>query len=211
MLINVDKEILESELQLADDECCIIFDLGCYFPFAAPENLILNFALGSDEFPDFKLNNRYPNKLYKTLSKKSGRKISKLGYPFIMKLDEQSLAILSIRVGVKDNCTLNLVFPLNTSMTKENPISYLQFKYFSSFDDKYQLQFSLSTIGKDDKVYMRKWYSPEVEDDVTLLGRDSYLKSPQVVDKHKEGKATIYTLLYNDVIALPPVNQDALI
>ena len=42
------EELVKDEIQLADDECCIVFDFGCYFPYSNFEVLNFNFTLGVD-------------------------------------------------------------------------------------------------------------------------------------------------------------------
>lgn len=128
------KERIKSEIQLADDECCIVFDFGCYFPYANQEILSFGFSLGTERFEDYKLNHRYPNTGYRTISKKYGRKISKLGYPYIMKLDKQGIMFLCIEVGLKGEC-LKLIFPIETRMTKESPACGLSLHYFFDRDE----------------------------------------------------------------------------
>ena len=32
-------DLLKNEIQLAKDECCVIFDFGCYFPYKNTEDL----------------------------------------------------------------------------------------------------------------------------------------------------------------------------
>ena len=115
-------ELIKNEIQLADDECCIVFDFGCYFPYANSEVLTFDFALGMEEFNDYKINHRYPNKQHQTISKKYGRKVSKLGYPYIMKLSEQHPMLLCLKVGIKEQY-ITMIFPLQTNMTKDKPIS----------------------------------------------------------------------------------------
>lgn len=123
------EDLIQREIELAEDECCIVFDFGCHFPYKNTEVLIFGFALGMEEINDFKLNSRYPNKNWVTISKKDGRKVSKLGYPYVMKLNEQSPMVLAIKVGIKEQDVVTLAFCLETNMTKEKPACLLRLAY----------------------------------------------------------------------------------
>ena len=133
--------VLEDELQLInmkDDECCIIFDFGCYFPYVNDNILSFNFSIGDIKIENYKLNHRYPNRGYKTISRTYGRKVSKVGYIHKMKLNEQRPMLLRINIGVNDKIK-TLIFPINTKMTKEKPFCVLEFHYMY---DKRQFVFS---------------------------------------------------------------------
>jgi len=124
----MDREIVKNEIQLLDNECCIVFDFGCYFPYSNFGVLTFAFSLGIKEFDDYKINHRYPNKKYQTISKKYGRKVSKIGYPYIMKLYEQSPMLLCLKVGINKQY-ITMIFPLQTNLTKEKPICELSLRY----------------------------------------------------------------------------------
>lgn len=85
------ENLIKDEIQLAEDECCIVFDFGCYFPYSNPEVLVFDFSLGMETIKDYKLNKRYSNKCYQTISRKYGRKVSKVGYPYVMKINEHCI------------------------------------------------------------------------------------------------------------------------
>ena len=125
-------DLLKNEIQLAKDECCVIFDFGCYFPYKNTEDLTFDFSLGGKQLHDKKLNHRYPNTGYQTISRKYGRKVSKLGYPYVMKLDEQDIMLLKIKVGLCEN-TNTLIFPIQTYMTQDRPACVLSMNYI--FDE----------------------------------------------------------------------------
>jgi len=189
----IDFNLLESDIQLAEDECCIIFDFGCYFPYSNPEILTFGFSLGEEQFDDYKINHRYPNRYYQTISKKSGRKVSKLGYPYIMKLDEQGPMRLCIKVGLKEQY-ISLIFPINTTMTKEKPICALSLHY--NFDEN---KFSFISYGKVDNGWaMHRWYSHDIED-------NKKCENDKVLNKPHKGEAGSLTLIYEDVIEIIPL------
>lgn len=91
------KEEIISELKdkIADGKTgCIVFDFGIA-PFW--DNIDIKLSLGSVELPDQKINHRYRNKSYYTITRKYGRKLSKIGYPYFFPL--QSTKLLYSRVS----------------------------------------------------------------------------------------------------------------
>lgn len=114
---------------------CIVFDFGCYFPYA--DRLKFDFHIGMEELPDKKLNHRYPNKCYQTISKTYGRRVSKAGYPYYFDIQEgeEQLFLLAVEYGVypkgADECITNkLLFPVKTNLTAEKPVCGLSL-YFN--------------------------------------------------------------------------------
>ena len=188
------KELIENEIRLADDECCIVFDFGCYFPYSNFEILTFDFLLGEEKFDDYKINHRYPNSNYQTISKKYGRKVSKLGYPYIMKLDEQNPMLLSVKVGLKGQY-VTLVFPIKTNMTKDKPVCGLTLRY--NFDES-RFFFSSNEKLEDSGWRTHRWYSHELEEENRC---DTYvvLNPPSRVDDDS------YMVVYDDVIEPIPV------
>ena len=121
-------ELLKNEVELKEDECCIIFDFGCYFPYANMDDLVFDFSLENQIFNDKKLNHRYPNKGYQTISRRYGKKVSRIGYPYIMNLNKQDLLSLVVKVGIYDKIKI-LNFSIKTNMTKERPACALTMHY----------------------------------------------------------------------------------
>lgn len=166
-----DKDVIQNEIQLKDDECCIVFDFGCYFPYSNFEVLNFSFSLGMESFDDVKVNHRYPNKSYQTISKKYGRKISKMGYPYVMKLNEQGPMLLCLKVGLCDKY-MTLVFPVETNMTKEKPICGLSLHYM--FDDS-KFYFESHELAEDGigwhphDWYSNNWDKPIHDDSGVLM------------------------------------------
>lgn len=79
------------------------------FPYSNSNGLTFDFSLGMEEFKDYKINNRYSNKYYQTISRKYRRKVSKIGYPYVMKLNEQAPMLLTLKIGIEDKY-ITLVF-----------------------------------------------------------------------------------------------------
>lgn len=139
------------EINLSEDEGCIVFDFGCYL-LSNPEILHFSFNLG-EEIKDFKINHRYPNKLYQTISRKykSGR-VSRIGYPYILKLKEQDAPLLlHLEVGLKNVGTITMVFPIKTNLTKNKPICGLSLRY--NFET---LEFEFTTMQKTEHQITRR-------------------------------------------------------
>lgn len=184
----MNRELIKNEVQLTDSECCIVFDFGCYFPYSNFEILTFDFSLGMEEFDDIKMNHRYPNKHYQTISKKYGRKVSKIGYPYIMKLDEQSLMLLCLKVGINKQY-ITTVFPLQTNMTKDRPICGLSLSY--NFD-KCEFDF-MSHEKAEDGWHHHTWRNYEVESD--RIGNNNVLLNPP-----RKIEDDSYTLIYDNII-----------
>lgn len=195
------NEILRDEVQLAEDECCAVFDFSCLFPYSNPEILTFNFSLGEERFDDYKMNHRYPNKFYQTISRRYGRKVSKLGYPYVMKLEEcnQGPILLCVNVGIKEQY-LTLIFPLLLTMTKERPLCNLSFKY--NFD-KNQFYFESSKKTEDGSYLSLIWKSHEESDG--CFGDITVLNAPERI-----GGDDSSTLVYEDIIEPRPVALDHL-
>lgn len=122
-------EIISKELGdiVSENVGCIVFDLGCRFPYANQK--ILKFSIGIktnngiSDVIDTKLNHRYPNHDYVTLSKKYGRKLSQIGYPLPIDLGTQSIA-LYIRLGTAAQYDTH-IYPIQLSLTEEKPVCAL--------------------------------------------------------------------------------------
>ena len=106
-----------------------MFYFECYFPYADQDFLIFKFKLGEEELEPYKYNHRYPNKDYVTISKKMGRRVSRIGYPVFVDLNEEYFFILEIEVGIKDYKTVKLDFPVIVKLTEEKPVCNLGFRF----------------------------------------------------------------------------------
>lgn len=127
-------EIVELELkdEVSKGKGCIVFDLGCYFPYVNQEDLYFDFQVGEEQLTDIKLNHRYPNHGYVTISKKVGRKLSKLGYPYFVELNAQQDILLTIKIGLKDDY-ITIVFPVHVTLTQDKPVCMLSMRLL--YDD----------------------------------------------------------------------------
>lgn len=62
-------EVFNNEIKLKEDECCIVFDFGCYYPYEDADHLFFDFEFDGQIFNDKVINHRYPNKSYQTITK----------------------------------------------------------------------------------------------------------------------------------------------
>lgn len=80
-------------------------------------------------YSDIKNNYRYPNKNWKTLSKRSGRKVCKTGYPVYGTVEElNQYKYLAIKLGNSEHWGdkyAYLLFRIDIELTKDNPVSGL--------------------------------------------------------------------------------------
>lgn len=84
------KEVLDREIVYGEDECILILDIA-YYGVIENVNYLptrLNFLLNDRQYNDFKVNHRYPNDSYLTITKTYGKYVSRLGYPVVLKLEE---------------------------------------------------------------------------------------------------------------------------
>lgn len=144
----MDLEQLEKEMQEFGNgaDACVIFDFGIISPL---ENLDFSFSLGMENMKDIKLNRRYPNKTYRTISRKYGRKLSKVGYPYMLKIEEpiNETWLLAVKVGEKEaDNYLEMMFPLEVNLSKEKPFLRIQFL----IDNEFNLWISSSRYSKTD-------------------------------------------------------------
>lgn len=120
----------ELEKEIAAGRGCMVFDIACYFPYLNPEKkFTFEFSVNGENPKDVVLNHRYPNKKYYTISQKTGHKLSKIGYPLFVDLNEDTLStFLQITIGYDDD-VVHLVFPLNVELTKECPVCGLSLRF----------------------------------------------------------------------------------
>ena len=78
---------------------------------------------------DCELNHRYPNKEYYTISRKYGRRLSKIGYPYFLDLqDGKQKLLISIHYSLLDTL-INIKFPIEINLTEMNPVCGLGIRY----------------------------------------------------------------------------------
>lgn len=148
----MDLELLEKEMKEFGDgaNACVVFDFGIInYSKNLRENLDFSFSLGMEEMTDIKINRRYPNKTYRTITKKYGRKLSKVGYPYMLKINNtiDETWLLVVKVGEKETDNyLEMMFPVEVHLSKEKPILRIQFL----IDNEFNLWISSSRYSKTD-------------------------------------------------------------
>lgn len=186
--------IEEIQTGLDNNMGCIIFDLSCYFPYLKQDKLTINFSINSKKCDDIKLNHRYPNKSYVTVSKKNGRKLSKMGYPYFCELDKPIPMLLQINIGFTDEeDTITYIFPVEVELTKEKPVCYLSFKqnFKNSFIEL------LTTYCCKDGYWETITWTNDVETDNYKGMTTIFLPTPSMINDS--------TFIYQDIIT--PIAQ----
>ncbi|MBQ7009139.1 MAG: hypothetical protein IJN05_07985 [Ruminococcus sp.] len=200
MFSSEEEKVTELSEEIANGKGCLVLDLACFFPFT--NELTFDFFIGED-LNDKKINHRYPNKKWYTISQKQGRKVSKLGYPYFFDLkDGEDVAMsLNIKVGFRTEedepdtepkNTIHFTLPLSVNVTKDNPVCGLTFKFFIEDED---CHFELYSHQPDETVEgcwtPHIWYSKVTDTD--------YDKSSCTILSKPE-KLENKVLLYKDVI-----------
>lgn len=183
----MDLRQLEMEMEEFGNgvDACIVFDFGI---ISYLENLDFSFSLGLEKITDIKLNKRYPNKDYRTISRKYGRKLSKIGYPYMLKLDEKidEVMLLVVHVGEKETDNyLEMVFPLDVHLSKEKPILNIRFL----IDEYFNLWISSSRYSKDKKIENVEFTSKK-----NMNNCNNILDKPIRIGEHM--------LIFNDVLGI---------
>lgn len=159
---------------------CIIFDFGAILHYA--NNIVFKISLGSVNLPDQKLNHRYPNKAYRTISRKYGRKVSKIGYPYFFPLKENCYGdcedvtwLLNVEFGIckegetDTKETIKAVFPVKLSLAKDKPVCGLSLRlHLTDKDVDFDFEthyYNEETGGWDGTFYTT---APKTDDAVPL-------------------------------------------
>lgn len=175
--------------QLQQGKGCIIFDFGLYFPYTLKEGdkLIYKFQLGtevgSEEFNDMKLNHRYPNKMYYTITKTYGRKLSKCGYPYFfdLKKDKPFQSLLCLTTGYVLNGkeeAFDMMFNLQAELTAERPVCGLSLQQNVI---KKSIDFVSHKSAENGHVYIPHYWSNKISSE-EYDGFTTLLKTPHKVD-----------------------------
>ena len=189
------KEVFNNEIKLKEDECCIVFDFGCYYPYEDAEHLFFDFEFDGQIFNDKVINHRYPNKSYQIITKKYGRRLSKIGYPYIFKLDKQGLKMLHIKVGLQaegleeQHITLNI--PVETHMTKDKPVCALT---LHNFLDKGEFIFK-SMERTEGEWHFHKWTNSDKKEI-----EDKGLNTKYITFMNQPCKTGDLNITYGDII-----------
>lgn len=190
-------ELVKAELEdeILKGKGCIVFDFACYFPYFNQEDLFFDFQLSENTIDNIKLNHRYPNHSYVTISRKNGRKISKLGYPYFMDLSNTPRTLfLVIKTGLEGEYLTN-IFPLQVSLTHEHPVCALSMRFMF---DKARFDF-FSYYKCDDGIgWHKKYWSNQ-------MNAINQMKAFSEVDLGTPTKIDDSTLLWS--VILDPIPQ----
>ena len=133
------KQVLgEIQDRLKDGKTgCIIFDLMCFYQFK--ENLVFELEINEQEITDQRINHRYPNKSYYTISKTYGREVSRIGYPYFFELQENKWQnmLLRVKIGVKGKKIMDHIFSIKLKLSRNEPVCNLtvMFNYHEDYCD----------------------------------------------------------------------------
>lgn len=185
------KQMLIDEIggEVPKGKGCIIFDLACLFPYKNQDILTFDFQLGEQKLEPYKHNHRYPNHRYVTISKKIGRKVSKLGYLEYVNLNEEQIMVLVIKVGIKDK-VLKLCFPVKVMLTEDKPVCNLTLRYRF---DKSEFVF-MSYYEIRDGGWRSTMWTNNAEDD----SEECIVMNNPVIDKDR------YVAIYNEILTPHP-------
>lgn len=120
-----------------------MIDIGCIYnsydselrSLCILDNMVLRLLVDGKELDDCKLNHRYPNGLYTTISKKTGRRVSKIGYPYFVEPEnfkkkmELQLDIEFVRGENKVLDKTTLILPIQLNLDADNPVCGLSLHY----------------------------------------------------------------------------------
>ena len=202
MYMHGEQVIKELQSNLTETTGCIIFDFACYFPYSNQDVLSFDFQLGSEKFTDIKMNHRYPNHSYVTLSKRNGRSVSKIGYPYFLPLtNKEQTFLLTVNIDIREEESIHLVFPLSINLSKEHPVCALALKF--DFDSG-NFTFTSHKRCKDGGWIPIMWtnnsenkylnYSPE-----SII----FMDTPKTMDNN--------TLIYGTVLTPVPETMDTVL
>ena len=184
---------IQAELseQLTLGKGCIVFDFGCFLPYSDPEDFTFCFSLDREAITDCKLNHRYPNKGYYTISKKCGQKISKIGYPYFVDIGEAATMNLCIEVGFK-GAESKMIFPLRLSLTAEKPICGLSLR-LNPYE--YEMLFTSFEPAEDGGWHEHFWSNQESSE-----SNDRYTQLSMPI---KEDATLVYETVITPIACTP--------
>ena len=134
---------------------CIVINAGIFFPYLnGSENpLIFSIDINRNPLKNTKLNHRYPNRRYYTITRKYGRRVSKIGYPYFINLsDKPQRLLLTIHVGVGEK-VINICVPVVVHLTEDLPCCSLNLNFMFE-----TCEFSIISYRKDeDGWYYYSW------------------------------------------------------
>lgn len=136
------EDKLFNEIKLNKNEGCILFNfiicrsendfISGGYPSINPSEAkrYFEFSYGNINFNDILLKPRCHSIILSKVLKDYEDKISKIGYPFIFKLNEQKSEMLNVKTENNNGQKINISIPLETNVSKEYPACALTFFYY---------------------------------------------------------------------------------
>lgn len=207
---------------LAKGQGFILLDLSILYPlFWNDKGLSLEFILSDKESPidleqaftygssqhKTKLNHRYPNPRYTTLSKKIGNKVCKVGYPVVDNIEKLNrYKYLHILAG-------DWVFTLHLGFTLTARMPYIALTWRLSINPEYEFQFmnvlTTKSIKKQDYGFewIRNYYCLQEQKNCPVK---TVLLKP-CVSQLAIGDENRTHIAFDKVIEMKPANKDEIL
>jgi hypothetical protein len=162
---------VEIQDRLDGNTGCIVFD--CAVRNLGPFDIDFKIQMGMEILPDQIINHRYPNKRYYTLVKKTGRKLSKIGYPYFFDLTEKQSRICLFSIKINFSAKIGEMIPKDihddNAVIDENCEFVVTEEIKQSVQMVFPLQLNMTKekpvcglmlryIPKDGTVYLESYY-----------------------------------------------------
>ena len=185
MVIEKFDEIKRFYPDMKEDFGIFNLDINCFFPYSNQEVLTLGAGLFNSTllnlelaiiyddditrlrdlmFKDVILNHRYPNHQWVSLSKKSGNRRCKTGYPICGPIEELNrYDLLAVNLGIEDE-NFFCFFPLELKLSSDKPVGCLKLRihhFEKSYDEEafknfgfdfFTMKIVSSEIGKSERA-----------------------------------------------------------
>lgn len=157
-------KMLQQEIMLDENTGCIVFDFGIYILELCDSGLQFCFSIDGEAVHDYKLNHRYRNWYYNTVSRTYGRRVSKIGYPYTVPLDTQSSICLQMYLDIPSfSVRKSMEFMIQTAFTPEKPVCGLTWRYDAE-RDRFSFR-SEDYVDDGGGWHSRLWSSESWKDD----------------------------------------------
>ncbi len=156
----------------SENNGCLVIDYSCYFPYANQEDVKLGLKINGEGVGDCKLNHRYPNKDYVTLSKTYGKKVCSHGYPIIIPFNQKGKKIdITIAMTIGKGKTTEIEFPVVMWPTEEKPHSLLRIVWSINEEEKnggsFYMESSGNSMRPDGKESLdERIWAPKINDHI---------------------------------------------
>ena len=101
---------------------------------------------------DVKMNHRFPNKLYHTMSQTAGRKVSKMGYCFVDSIENlNKKRLLCAKVESQLDVVIYMI-PIQLSLTSDMPVGVCELWLNRTYWNQFSIKTWESDNGDDDGI-----------------------------------------------------------